>query len=118
MTNKRYEDVRNTVVRDAESYFITRSRVGSHSWKKAKSYASLYWTEASIWYDRGKKVTNPVNRAVHFHWLQSQDRNPNSEPGGVRWALRGVEDGKLDDPNSEARPSHCVLTPYYDETTP
>jgi hypothetical protein len=130
MTNKRDEDVMNTVVRDAEYYFANRVAVAAHTSDIGKRYSSLFWTEAATWYDRGKKVT----RAMHSHLLESKDHKPNSEPGGARWALRGVADGKRDDPNEVARPyvadgkadvtepmerpRHCVLTPYYDETAP
>ncbi len=123
MTSKRDEDVMNTVVRDAEYYFANRASVAARTSDIGKRYSSFFWTEAATWYDRGKTVTG----AMHAHILESQDHKPNSPPGGARWALRGVKDGKLDDPNEDARPPvpgdmerprHCVLTPWDDENPP
>jgi hypothetical protein len=115
MTNKRYEDVMNTVVRDAEYYFVAREGVATHKWRAAKDFSEAFQDMRAAWYDLFKQWTNPINRKNGSHLLQSQDHKPNSPAGGSRWAFQGSNDGQLDDPNAIAKPKLCVYTPYDSE---
>jgi hypothetical protein len=111
LTIMRDVDVMNTEVRDAEYYFIARSRVASHKWKLAKDYSQDLWTSLADVYDWLKGGTNATNEKRGSHLLQSQDHKPNSPPGGARWARQGAFDGQFDDPNAVAVPRLCSYTP-------
>jgi hypothetical protein len=109
MTSKRDDGVMNTVVRDAEYYFIGREGVAQHKWKFAKNASAAYQVMRAAWYDLFKHCANGT------HLLESQDHKPNSPAGGSRWAFQGADDGQLDNPGAIAQPKFCVDTPYDSE---
>jgi hypothetical protein len=115
MTNKRDEDVMNTVVRDAEYYFVGRAGVAQHKWQAAKFSRSVFESARAIPYDDLKMLTSPAGQKPRSHLLESQDRKWNSPSGGSRWALIGAGDGMQDDPNAVAKPKVCTKLPFDQE---
>jgi hypothetical protein len=108
LTEQRDDDVMNTVVRDAEYYFVAREAVASHKWKAAKNFSVAYQDMRALWYDSFKEMFGGSG-------VLRTSSKPNSPAGGSRWALQGSEDGQLDDPNAVAKPRFCTTTPAAEE---
>lgn len=98
------------VLRDAQYYFHTRSRVAATPGALRPFTAMAGGVGAAFW-DFAKWALPETVES----WIMQKDPNdPNSPPGGWVWGLVGCSDGLLDHIPAKGRPRYAKSTPRHE----
>jgi len=106
-TAARKRDSLDPVLRDAQYYLHTRSRVAS-SPGLAKPFTAMAGGAFAVLWDFAKWV---LPEGAEAALMQKDPDRPNSPPGGWVWGVLGCSDGLLDLERDRGRPRHAKRTP-------
>jgi len=95
------------ILRDAQYYFHTRSRVASTP-APLRPFTAMGGGFASTFWDFAKWV---LPESVESFLMRTDPGNPNSPPGGWMWGLVGCSDGLLDHMPERGKPRYAKSTP-------